>query len=357
MDAGTIPYGYGGPTSPSRPSTRLDLGAILRDGWVLFAKDWVALAVALLIAGVLGMLTLGILLPVLYGGVYKMILRRIREGRPAEIGDVFSCFDRFGPLFVFFLLMMVIVVLLFGIAFAPLLLTGGLLSGDSNGLEAVGVGAIMLTVLLFLAVYVVIFYLSIIWMYVTQLIIDRDAGIGEALGQSRRLVMANGFWWHVLAMLLVGAITSVVTTPISILSQFTFGLASVLVIVVVPFQLGCYMSMYFQVTGDRHLLPSAYPGVPATAYEGGGRVTAPPTWGAPGPAVYGAPPAPGYGAAPPWAGQTPPPAPTAVGDWGPPSAPPPVSEAPPTSPPASDPAAPPFASDPAAPSPPSPPTP
>lgn len=347
MDAGTVPYGYGGPMNPPRPATKLDLAAIIRDGWVLFAKDWVALVVGLLIAGFLGLVTLGILLPVLSGGIYKMILRRVREGRPAEIGDVFSCFDRFGPLFVFALIMLAIVVLLFGIAFAPLLLAAGMFSGDSNSLEAIGVGAILLTVLLFFVVTVVLFYLQVIWVYVYQVIIDRRAGLGEALSQSRRLVMANGFWWHVLALIVISAIVSVVTFPIGILNNLTFGLASVLYVIVVPFQITCYLSMYFQVSGERHLLPSAFPGVPMAAYQGGGRVSAPPQWGAPGAAPYGGPVAPWqagpampppYGTpgpppygppGPPPYGPPPPPAPTAVGEWGPPPAPPTGSDVPP----------------------------
>ena len=91
----------------------MDIGRVLKDSWAIFAKDWGALIVAALITFVLGVVTLGILAVPLSAGLYLMILRRVREGRKAEVGDVFGCFDRLGAYFVAYLLFLGI-----GLAFA-----------------------------------------------------------------------------------------------------------------------------------------------------------------------------------------------------------------------------------------------
>ena len=51
-----------------------------------------------------------------------MIRRRVREGRPAEVGDVFGCFDRLGASIVAYLLflafaLVVLVILVGGFEF------------------------------------------------------------------------------------------------------------------------------------------------------------------------------------------------------------------------------------------------
>jgi len=306
----------GAPIGASGANTRLDIGQVLKDGWVLFTKDWVALVVGSFLASLIAVVTLGILGPVLFGGLYRMVIRRVREGRPAEIGDIFSCFDRFGPLFLFALMMFAIVFGLIFVAFIPLIAAAGLFSGDSEGLQAAGAGMVFLTVVLFLVVYVAILYLSIIWFYVLQLIVERGMGLGEALRHSKGLVMANSFWMHVLIMLIVGMVASAV---VSLISTVTFGIGGVLGVAVWPWQLTCFMSMYFQVSGDRHLLPSAAPGMPGSAYQGGGRAGVQPGWGTPGGPPPGVPQAPWQG------GPAAPPAPGAP----PPTPPPPTPPAPP----------------------------
>ena len=82
----------------------MDIGRVLKDSWTIFARDWGALVVAALITFVLGVLTLGILSVPLTAGLYLMILRRVREGRQAQVGDVFGCFDRLGAYVVAYLL-------------------------------------------------------------------------------------------------------------------------------------------------------------------------------------------------------------------------------------------------------------
>ena len=63
----------------------MDIGRVLKDSWAIFVKDWGALIVAALIMVLLGVVTLGILFVPLSAGLYLMILRRVREGRKAEV--------------------------------------------------------------------------------------------------------------------------------------------------------------------------------------------------------------------------------------------------------------------------------
>lgn len=77
----------------------MDINKIFRYSWELFVKDIVPLIVGGLIASILGAITFTILIGPLYGGLFKMVIRRIREGKQPEIGDIFSAMDQFWVLF------------------------------------------------------------------------------------------------------------------------------------------------------------------------------------------------------------------------------------------------------------------
>jgi len=168
----------------------MDIGRIFEDAWKLFVKDVGPLIVGALLVALLSVVTIGILAGPLMGGYYLMVSRRIREGRPAEIGDVFSAFDRFGSLFIAVLVIAILVAI--GLVF---LILPGLM-------------------------------LAAIWLYVPLFIVDQKMSFGEAMAASRELVTKNGFWLHVgvVALLwllgaIVGSITAVgflITWPISL---------------------------------------------------------------------------------------------------------------------------------------------
>ena len=174
----------------------MDIGRILKDSWAIFVKDWGALIVAALIMVVLGGITLGILAVPLSAGLYLMILRRVREGRKAEVGDVFACFDRRR------LLRRLPAVP----GHLPLLRRGGGAAagaardpqhgrprvrrlsvrprpdrGDRCGR-----------------------YLETVWVYWTDLMVDRRLAVIEALKESRAIVARSGFWRTFLVILVVG---------------------------------------------------------------------------------------------------------------------------------------------------------
>src|ERR1035437_1700167 len=100
----------------------MDIGRVLKDSWTIFVRDWVVLVVASLITLVLAVITLLILLVPLLAGLYLMILRRVREGRPAQVGDVFGCFDRLGAYVVAYLLFLAFGLVVAAVVLPPFLL-------------------------------------------------------------------------------------------------------------------------------------------------------------------------------------------------------------------------------------------
>jgi len=77
-------------------STQVDIGGWLNRTWELFKSNLGLWVVINLIAGLLGILTLGILLGPLMVGVCGVILKRM-DGQPAQVGDVFQGLNYFVP--------------------------------------------------------------------------------------------------------------------------------------------------------------------------------------------------------------------------------------------------------------------
>ncbi len=327
----------------------MDIGRVLKDSWTIFTKDWGALLVAALIAFVLSIVTFGLLGPALLAGLYLMVLRRVREGRKAEIGDVFGCFDRVGAYVVAYLLFLAIALAFAVIVGSPLLL----LVIHNSGARAFGW---FLFALAALAAICVAVYLATVWIYWTTLMVDRRRGVVEALAESRAIVARSGFWMTLLIIVIIGVIANAATT---VLGAVTFGIGGVLSFFVLPWQVAAYAAMYLQATGDERLLPSAYPGA-SSVWLGGGFFAAPfqaggypSPYGPPGsggPAGYAPPnppPAPPYGPSP--SAPPGPASPFAPSPYGPPSGVAPASSPPPQGGPAAWqplPQAPPWASPP-----------
>ena len=183
-------------TALARP--RLDVGLTFKGGWNTFAADIVPLLVGGLIAGVLSVVTLGILAGPLVAGLYSMVIGRIRDGRRAQIGDVFSCMDRFWSFFAAALVLFVL------IGLASLTIVGGVL-------------------------------LATIWMYVIPLMVDRKLDLYDAMAASYHLVVDNGFWEHLALAIVLIALNAVADGPLAILS--------------VPFTLATIGAAYFVADG------------------------------------------------------------------------------------------------------------
>jgi hypothetical protein len=187
----------------------VDINKIFKYSWELFVKDIVPLIVGGLIASILGVVTLGILAGPLYGGLVKMIIRRIREKRPAEIGDVFSAMDQFGTLFITSLVLTILIILGLFLCIIP-----GIL-------------------------------LATIWIYVFIFIVDKRMGMGEAMSASKDLVSRVGLGMHLVMILVFGVISGLLS------------LTYIGGIVVYPFILVVVSVMYFLFNGEEALLVGA----------------------------------------------------------------------------------------------------
>jgi hypothetical protein len=172
--------------TPAFARPRLDVGQAFKGGWNAFTADIVPLLVGTLIAGLLSIVTLGILAGPLTAGLYNMVIGRVRDGRPAQIGDVFSCMNRFWG----FLWAAIVLVVLIGLA--SLTIVGGVL-------------------------------LATIWIYVFPFMVDRKMGLAEAMSASYHQVVDNGFWEHLALLVVFVAISAVangwigiITTPFTI---------------------------------------------------------------------------------------------------------------------------------------------
>jgi hypothetical protein len=158
--------------TPHEADHRLDIGLAFKRAWGLFVKDIAPLLIGAIIAGVLSILTVGILAGPLFAGLYGMVIGRVRDGRPAHVGDVFAGFDRFWS----YLGAALVLVVFIGLA--SLTIVGG-------------------------------FLLATIWIYVFPLMVDRRMSISEAMSTSKDMVMKTGFWEH-LALVLLGFVIVVV---------------------------------------------------------------------------------------------------------------------------------------------------
>jgi hypothetical protein len=175
--------------TPAIAGPRLDVGLAFKGGWGSFTADIVPLLVGGIIAGLLSVVTLGILAGPLVAGLYKMVAGRIRDGRRAQISDVFGCMDRFWD----FLVAAFVLVLLIGLA--SVTIVGGVL-------------------------------LATIWMYVIPLMVDRGLGVYDAMAASYHLVRDNGFWEHLALVVMLIALNAVADGPLAILTV-SFTIATV----------------------------------------------------------------------------------------------------------------------------------
>jgi uncharacterized membrane protein YvlD (DUF360 family) len=228
-------------TTSALARPRLDVGLAFKNGWNAFTADIVPLLVGTLIAGILSVITLGILAGPLSAGLYNMVVGRIRDGRHAEIGDVFSCMNRFWG----FLWAAIVLVVL--IALASLTIVGGVL-------------------------------LATVWIYVFPFMVDRKMGLTAAMSASYHQVVDNGFWEHLALIVVFFAIGAVANGWVGILTT--------------PFTIAVITAAYFVTRGHQGLIEQpAAPTPPAPA--------APTVEAAPAaPAIETAPAAPAIEAAP-----------------------------------------------------------
>ena len=177
--------------TPTENRPGLDFGVVFRKAASAFADDVVPLLLATLIATVLSIVTLGVLAGPLYAGLSNMVITRVRDGKSPQVGDVFSCMDRFWSF------LGASIVLLLAIGLASITIIGGVL-------------------------------LATIWLYVIPFMVDRRMGVFEAMTASKDVVVRGGFWQHLVLVILLFAISAIGHGPLALLTM-PFSVAVVLV--------------------------------------------------------------------------------------------------------------------------------
>ena len=148
--------------------------------------------------------------------MFRMIVRRVREGRPATYADMKET-DQIGAFAVAFVILGVLI----GIGYALLVIPG----------------LILVT----------------LWIYALPLVVDRRIGVGEAMSESRRLAAAPGYFTTFLTWLVGALVVGIIVSVLNVIP--VVGL--IVGLLAVPFELAYVLSMYFQATGEGGLVDAA----------------------------------------------------------------------------------------------------
>jgi hypothetical protein len=185
----------------------MDFKQHLSTAWEMTLKQIVPLVINTLVMLVLGVVTLGILVPVMAAGYTQSILLMLREQREPRIGDLFSEMRLFFPL------------LLFGIAvFVALLIGFSLL---------IVPGIAMVAALIFCCLYML------------PLMTDRRLGLVDAVKESYAMATRGSISEHIVVAVIFTFI-SAVGSSVLLGSLFTQPLATIFL-----------MSVYEEKTGKK----------------------------------------------------------------------------------------------------------
>lgn len=158
-----------------------------REGWELIKSDYWTFFVVSLLGGLIGGVSMYILLGAMMCGIYYCFLRRI-DGYPVSFDDLWKGFDYLLPGLLVTILIAVPMFVIFGIVYAPLILAaimGSHLSPDE--LAGLFFGAIALDIVL--AFVVTCFHTLLLFAF--PLIVDRNLSAGRAIVTSAKAVWGN----------------------------------------------------------------------------------------------------------------------------------------------------------------------
>ncbi len=195
----------------------LIVGLVMFGSASALSENWSALAWGSAFFGIVLIGLIGIVVYAwMYAAVFHMMLRRVREQRPAEYADMQS-FDQIGS----FAIAAVVLGIIIGIGYMLLIIPG--------------------------------LFLTTIWLYALPLIGDRRMNLSQAMAESRRLAGVPGLF-TTFAAWLVGAV--VVAVVVGILNGIPL-VGLIIGLLAVPFGIGYLISMYFQSIGEGDLVTLA----------------------------------------------------------------------------------------------------
>ncbi len=124
---------------------KVEIGGSISKSIEIYKKDFIAHIVATIIVSVLSNVAFGILIAPLSVGYMKGIIMAQEQGRPFQIGDIFSGFNDFVPSLVVLILGVIIVCIGFALCFIPGLLVMSILpaafylvaAGEKDGVNAI----------------------------------------------------------------------------------------------------------------------------------------------------------------------------------------------------------------------------
>lgn len=233
----------------------MDIGKCFSHAWGLFKLDWGPLVVTALVAavivgvvralvglaleGVQGLgafslsfagigfgsalvftLIVGIVTVVAYAWMYAvtfhMVLRRIREGRPAQYADM-QDFDQIGA----FAVAGVVLGVLIGIGYLLLIIPG--------------------------------LILTTLWVFALPLIGDRRASVGTAMSESKDMAARLGYMTTFVTWLVGAIVVGVIVGLLSVIPV----VGVIIGLVAAPFAVAYVVSMYFQAQGQGGVVDAA----------------------------------------------------------------------------------------------------
>lgn len=180
----------------------LDIGKALSRAFDVFGKNAGVLIVAGILALLLSSISFGILIGPLAAGLVFIGLKLLR-GQPAEIGDVFKKFEKFGPTF---LLCLLVCAAYFGVWLATFILAFIPFIGP------------VITFLVWLAISVASPLIAAFVFFAICGMVEKDLNLSEAIKDSiaRIKVKPLECWLLSLVLVVIGSICAIITLPIAI---------------------------------------------------------------------------------------------------------------------------------------------
>lgn len=159
-----------------------------KEGWELIKPDyWMLFAVGL-VGGLIGGISMYILMGAMACGIYYTYLKRIDSRQPVSFDDLWKGFGWWLPGFVVTLFIVVPLAVIYIVIYIPLIMSavmGSKMSSDELAPLLLGAGLVDLV----LAVIIVCFHTLLVFSF--PLIVDRNLGAIKAMTTSARAVWKN----------------------------------------------------------------------------------------------------------------------------------------------------------------------
>ncbi|MBU0484066.1 MAG: hypothetical protein KKB30_06085 [Proteobacteria bacterium] len=183
----------------------MNIQAHLENAYQMIKKEPVIFIFGGLLVQIMIAASFGLLSGPMLGGYILMFVYYLRDRKEPTFNDLFAGLQRFGELFAYFF----VGVLIF-IGFFLLIIPGVIL--------------------------------AVWWVYSLFLMADRKMPVGRALGESRDKVTAGGFIMHLVFIFMVGVAPAIIINMAAAIIPFL----ALLHVLVMPFQCGCLASLYLE---------------------------------------------------------------------------------------------------------------